>query len=200
MSVSRHLVSTSVQFAQSAARKTESDQWLSVAHLSGSQITSRARSHARAVLPTLIAQADLSAKTVPRQCRESVSANMVPRQDRAREVGDFSKPRRKPPHNYLRRDQGQNAVARTNLKHIVETGVPDANRVHCHLRNFFQRTDADNPSNTIYGPSFCCSIIPARQDETVKRHAALFLIRFAKSVSPINERACAASCTRHKRS
>src|SRR5262249_22721439 len=96
VSASRHLVSTSVQFGQSAAEKTESDQWLLVAHLSV-QITSRARSHARAVLPALIAQANLSAKTVPRQCRESVSANMVPRQDRGREVGDFSKPRRKPP-------------------------------------------------------------------------------------------------------
>ena len=34
MSVSRHLVSTSVQFGRSPARKTESDQWLLVAHLS----------------------------------------------------------------------------------------------------------------------------------------------------------------------
>jgi hypothetical protein len=33
VSVSRHLVSTSVQFGQSAAEKTESDQWLVVAHL-----------------------------------------------------------------------------------------------------------------------------------------------------------------------
>jgi len=34
----------------------------------------------------------------------------------------------------------------------------------------------------------------------VKCHDALFLSRFAKSVSPIIERAFAASCTRHKRS
>jgi hypothetical protein len=33
VSVSRHLVSTSVQFGQPAAGKTESDQWLLVAHL-----------------------------------------------------------------------------------------------------------------------------------------------------------------------
>jgi len=33
VSVSRHLVSKSVQFGQSATGKTESDQWLLVAHL-----------------------------------------------------------------------------------------------------------------------------------------------------------------------
>ena len=38
VSVSRHLVSKSVQFDQSAAGKTESDQWLLVAHLFGTQI------------------------------------------------------------------------------------------------------------------------------------------------------------------
>src|SRR5262249_8265959 len=38
VSVSRHLVSTSVQFGQSAAGKTESDQWLLVAHLSCEQV------------------------------------------------------------------------------------------------------------------------------------------------------------------
>src|SRR5215471_7005598 len=36
--VSRHLVSTSVQFGQSAAGKTESDQWLLVAHLLSEQL------------------------------------------------------------------------------------------------------------------------------------------------------------------
>src|SRR6516165_12272723 len=35
--VSRHLVSTSVQFGQLAAGKTESDQWPLVAELSGNQ-------------------------------------------------------------------------------------------------------------------------------------------------------------------
>jgi len=39
VSVSRHLVSTSVQFGQSAAEKTESDQSPLVAHLLGNQVT-----------------------------------------------------------------------------------------------------------------------------------------------------------------
>ena len=38
VSVSRHLVSASVQFGQSAAGKTESDQWLLIAHLSGAEM------------------------------------------------------------------------------------------------------------------------------------------------------------------
>ena len=37
-SVSRHLVSTSVQFGQSAAGKTESDQWPLAAHLLSEQL------------------------------------------------------------------------------------------------------------------------------------------------------------------
>jgi hypothetical protein len=38
VSVSRHLVSTSVQFGQSAAGKTESDQWPLAAHLLSEQL------------------------------------------------------------------------------------------------------------------------------------------------------------------
>jgi hypothetical protein len=39
--------------------------------------------------------------------------------------------------------------ARTPLReqiwNIVEISVPDANSAHCHLRNFFQGIDADDP-------------------------------------------------------
>jgi len=42
---------------------------------------------------------------------------------------------------------------------------------NCHLRNFFQRIDADNPSNTAYFPLlFSCPLIPARWDELTKGH------------------------------
>ena len=84
-SVSRHLVSTSVQFGQSAAGKTESDQW------PFSRLSAAAVIH------------DVGSR----------GASVV-----------------------LRHDQGQNAVARTNLEYIAEIGVHDANSAHCHLRNF----------------------------------------------------------------
>ena len=50
VSVSRLLVSTSVQFGQSAAGKTESDQWLLAAHLLSEQMPSSATIKARTPL------------------------------------------------------------------------------------------------------------------------------------------------------
>ena len=100
VSVSRHLVSTSVQFGQSAAGKTEWDQWLLVAHLLSEQVRNL-------------------------RCRLSCC------------VG------RPPPY-----DQGKTPFLEQIWNKLLEIGVPDANSVHRHLRNFFQRIDADNPSNT----------------------------------------------------
>jgi hypothetical protein len=40
-------------------------------------------------------------------------------------------------------------VARTNLEFVLRSVLPlPIPSAHCHLRNFFQQTDADNPSNT----------------------------------------------------
>ena len=79
----------------------------------------------------------------------------------------------------------------TFLRSVLAASRTSAN---CHLRNFFRRIDADNPSKPTNTP-----IIIWLDNSSLSRHDALFLSRFTNSVSPINERACAALCTWRRR-
>ena len=133
VSVSRHLVSTSVQFGQSATGKTESHQWLLVAHLSGSQVTSRARSHARAVRHRMFAP----------------NASFLSGRDGAVRALGFSGFRQNAaqatPNSSSAARSGPERVTRTNLEYIAEIGVPDANSAHCHRRNFSRGSTRATP-------------------------------------------------------